>query len=338
MGASERTPLLRGRVDPALSARVVRRRPLFYDAGADPAEDRPAHVRAGSGLAWLGDRLAVLQDDASFLALVEPASGSVEALALPRGPDGRRLFDDERGNKDDKLDLEACVGATEDGAALLLAFGSGSTRARETVAEVALGPGPSPRVRLHPAPAFYEALRSEPDFAGSELNLEGAALLGEGRLRLFQRGNGAPRGALQPVDATCEVGWQELLAHLRTGGPPPRIQDVVRYELGELEGVRLTFTDATPMGDGRVLFLATAEDSPDAVRDGEVFGTALGVLGAPPRWTPLRGPAGEPLRIKAEGIAIDRSDPSRAHVVLDSDGSMAAAELLEVALEGPWHG
>ena len=160
----------------------------------------------------------------------------------------------------------------------------------------------------------------------------------EGVLRLFQRGNGAPRGELQPVNATCDIGWSILWEHIRFGGPPPPLRDVTQYDLGDLGGVRLTFTDAAAMPGGGVLFLATAEDSPDAIRDGEVFGTAIGVLGDDdsPRWAPLSDAQGEPLRVKAEGLAVDWDEPGRAYVVLDSDTSRAPAELLEVQLSGPW--
>ena len=43
----------RAEQDDRCSARVVSRRGLFYRAGADPALDRPAHVRAASGVAWV---------------------------------------------------------------------------------------------------------------------------------------------------------------------------------------------------------------------------------------------------------------------------------------------
>ena len=46
-------------------------------------------------------------------------------------------------------------------------------------------------------------------------------------------------------------------------------RDVVRYELGVIDGIPLGFTDATALGDA-VLFSAAAEDSPDATRDGRV--------------------------------------------------------------------
>jgi hypothetical protein len=55
--------------------RVLSRTALVYDAGADAKSDRPAHVRAGSGCCFVdipgqGRRLAVVQDDAAFVALV----------------------------------------------------------------------------------------------------------------------------------------------------------------------------------------------------------------------------------------------------------------------------
>ncbi len=109
-------------LDPRLRATMLGRRELVYSAGADPSADRPAHVRAASGLSWLGGRLCVLQDDANFIARVDLAGGSVEPLELPAGEGGLRLFDKTRGNKHLKLDLEACLTATADDAEVLVAF------------------------------------------------------------------------------------------------------------------------------------------------------------------------------------------------------------------------
>ncbi|RLB65473.1 MAG: hypothetical protein DRI90_01945 [Deltaproteobacteria bacterium] len=327
--------------DPNLSARVVRRRPLSYTEGPDPTEDRAPHVRSGSGLAWVGESLAVVQDDANFVALVEPRGDTVRAISLPRGAGGLRVFDDERGNKKHKLDLETCFSTTVDGDWVLMAFGSGSTRAREQVLEVRFPVGGAhPEVELHHAPAFYESLRNHTEFSGSELNVEGVTTIPDGGLRLFQRGNGAPRGELQPVDATAEVSGSLLFEHLQGSGPPPPIQNVVRYDLGTLGKVRLTFTDAIDIGEGRALFLATAEDSPDAIRDGAVLGSVIGLLNPlkPPRWAPLCNAQGEPLAVKGEGIVVSRTEPSRVFVVLDSDSPGTAAELMDVELLGPWRG
>ena len=91
--------MIQAKRDPALKAIVQKRVPLFYSQGADPVSDRPAHVRAGSSLSWLGDKLALIQDDANFLVLVDPESLNVEAITLVAGEAGARQFDDLRGNK-----------------------------------------------------------------------------------------------------------------------------------------------------------------------------------------------------------------------------------------------
>ena len=69
--------------DDALSAQVVARRPLRYATPEAPGEDRGPHVRAGSALAWLGARLCVVQDDASFVALLDGPSGRCALGLLP---------------------------------------------------------------------------------------------------------------------------------------------------------------------------------------------------------------------------------------------------------------
>jgi hypothetical protein len=51
----------------------------------------------------------LIQDDANFVAFLEDGGESVHSISLPAGTGGHRQFDDRRGNKAHKLDLEACV-------------------------------------------------------------------------------------------------------------------------------------------------------------------------------------------------------------------------------------
>lgn len=322
-------------LDPDLVARITSRRPLVYDAGADPTLDRPAYVRAASGITVLGSSLAIVQDDASFVALVDLASGEVRAVTLPPGPSGARQFDDLRGNKSEKMDLEGCVTCVIDGEECLLAFGSGSTSARERVAIVARTGSVPPRAV--PLPSLYAALRSTTEFSGSELNVEGAVLVGSA-VRLVQRGNGAPRGDLLPVNATADVPLNVVLDEIRGRSVSVRVERVVQYVLGGVNGVPWTFTDATRAPDGTVLFAAAAEDSPDAVRDGPVSGAALGVFDArgAARFAVLTDASGTPLKDKVEGVVVDPKNERRLYVVIDADDPGRAAELCEVEIEGKW--
>lgn len=331
----------RATLDPRLRAVVVARRPLLYADGVDAAMDRPAHVRAGSALACVGERLVVVQDDASFFAVLA-ADGTVSAVALPHAPRGERQFDEGRGNKHHKLDLEACV-TLPDGR--LLAFGSGSTAARERVVLLGLS-GPheaTGEVTLVHAPALYAALRDEPRFSGSELNIEGAALLpSRGVIRLFQRGNGAARGSRTPLDATCNLSVDALVRHLEAPHhvPTPPLGAIVHWQLGAIDGTRLTFTDACAE-PGRLFFLAAAEASPNAYDDGPVAGVVLGVTAddsprTTARYALLTDEGGAPFRAKAEGLALDPDEPSRALIVLDRDDPARPSELCTLRLDGPW--
>src|SRR5687767_14142585 len=122
--------------DDSISDVVVEQRELSYAEGADAATDRPAHVRAGSGLAAVPGGIALIQDDANFIAFLPADGGPPRALPLPAGAGGLRQFDDVRGNKKHKLDLEACVSVDTTTGVLLLALGSGSKRRREQIALV----------------------------------------------------------------------------------------------------------------------------------------------------------------------------------------------------------
>lgn len=331
-------PLYSATFEPAWRAVVVSRRPLLYADGADAHADRPAHVRAGSSLAWLGDWLALVQDDANFIALLWPESATVRVIELPRGTGGLRQFDDARGNKHHKLDLEACVAIDGDEKPTLLAFGSGSGALREQIVMVDGALGPSPRVQVVDASPLYAALRSHAAFAGSDMNVEGAMVHGD-TLSLLARGNGAPRDGEVARNATCDLDARVLLRWLRApNGPPPSPKRIVQYDLGTLGGIALGFTDAAPLGQ-QALYTAAAEDSPDATRDGAVTGSVIGVMplgGGALRHVAITTADGSPFAEKVEGIARHRDHARRVYLVIDSDDPARPSELCEVALEGDW--
>ena len=320
--------VITARPDPALTAQLLDRRPLRYRDAAGPDDDRPDFARAASGLTWLGDTLAIVQDDAGFVARID-ADGSVYAVPLPVGPGGRRRFEKRLGNKNDKLDLEACIGVGD----RLIAFGSGALARREVV--VVVEPA---GVRVVEAAALYAPVRAALGGAAVAVNLEGACVLGD-RLRLFQRGNGAPLGVDGPVDAAVDLDLHAFLAWLDGRGPPSPVVDITWFVLGTIESVRYGFTDASALDPRRALILAAAEASPDAIDDGAVHGTLVGVLDDDRddlRTAVLRDVDGAPAALKAEGIVRDRDRPDRALVVLDADDPDRPSELCTMALTGPW--
>jgi len=324
----------RARIDPRSAVRIVRRKALRYGMPAVEGLDLGPHVRAASALVRRSDRLYVVQDDTAAIASVSLDGGSVRALPLS-ATDGQRRFDTTHGNKQRKRDLEAACLLDLGGVPTLVAFGSGSSPLRESVALVALvGESVvSPPPGFVALPRLYAALRARTDFAGSELNVEGVIAMDD-ELWLAQRGNGAPAGALQPVSAIATLslaGFVALLAAPDTAEVPPLLT-VEPWELGTIDGAPLTFTDlaATPAG---VLFAAAAEASPDALRDGPVAGVVVGRVadGVSARVVDEQGVFS---RDKIEGIV--HADHGRLYAVVDCDDPDVSAALLELALPPEW--
>ncbi len=298
---------------PRLSAVLTGLVPLRYDHdAADLAgQDVPAHIRAASAVRRRRGRLVIVQDDVNVLALADDAANSVPLL-LPAGPGGRRTFGSKQGNKPAKMDLEACVGLPD---GRLVAFGSGSTRGRERLVIL----DEHGATRIVDAADLYALLRDELDFAGSQLNLEGAIVVGE-NLRLFQRGNGAARGGLAPVNATCDLRLESFVAWLDGGSAPPAPARVTQFALGHAGSVPFTFTDAAATTDGRVAFVACAEASPDATRDGAVLGARFGWIdGDAVSIVDIRHADGRPTVLKIEGIEPRPGEPGVFDVVVDMD-------------------
>jgi hypothetical protein len=177
-------------------------------------------------------------------------------------------------------------------------------------------------------------LREQTEFCGVGLNIEGALALDGDLVRLFQRGNCRPTAGLGPVDATADICWSELCRHLEQPEhhPPPELQNLRTYRLGEHEGVRLTFSDAEHLGEGRILYSASAEDP----ESGEIKGSVLGIIEADgsATWTDLLDEQGQPFRGKVEGLTLNPEDPSLIHFVIDDDDEDQPSRLFEARLSG----
>ncbi|HUQ04937.1 MAG TPA: hypothetical protein VM261_20685 [Kofleriaceae bacterium] len=322
---------MRADEDPSLRARIVRRVALMYAGGADAALDRPAHVRAASGLCWWRGRLAVVSDDASFLGVIDPETGLTTPITLPHAPGGVRQFDKGRGNKPDKLDLE-CVTAVGE---RLYAFGSDSGLAVRRQIAVIDGVDGAPRIVA--VPRLYEAMRS-PVLGRGCVNLEGAAADGD-RLVLGNRGGdvGEDGVATRDAIAALELAAFTALVDDPAHAPVPTIT-WHPLDLGDLDGAPLHLTELHSVNGG-LRFAATAEATTTAYDDGRVTGSVVGFIAGPLdnpgiRWSRAVDETGAPLVAKIEGIVAGLA-PDRFLVAIDADDPARPSELLEISLSGP---
>lgn len=232
-----------------------------------PAEGAPAHVSSASGVARRGDFIYVIGDDLLDLAIFRmsrEAPGRLQRALrgeMPEDPE-------ERARR--KADLEALTMLPPFGEAAygaLLGLGSGSGKDRDRGFVWPLAPdgaldGDPWEIDLSPV---YDLLRE----TAPDLNIEGAAAVGE-RLWLFQRGN-----TEQGLNLVAELDLDDVMRSIQGDRriDCDELAAVRGYDLGELDGVPLTFSDATPLADELVVFTASAEDPGSGNIRGSVVGT-----------------------------------------------------------------
>jgi hypothetical protein len=268
------------------------------------------HLSAASGVVRIGDVLYVVADDEPAIAVFDlerrPLTGELVPLdeaELPAGHAERKAA---------KPDLESlCL--LPGGA--LFTLGSGATERRERGWVVRPDGSAPEEISLS---ALYATLRKEL----ADLNIEGAAVAGE-RLWLAQRGNGR-----HGENMLIELDLDEALAGIRSDRAvdSSAIRGLSRHELGDVDGVPLTFSDLCPLPDGRLLFAAVAEAGESTYHDGECVGAALGVVdaGGVRRLDSLAEP------YKVEGVSV-RSGLDLL-LVADADDPAVAAPLLAASL------
>jgi hypothetical protein len=186
---------------------------------------------------------------------------------------------------------------------------------------------PDPTVVLVDLSPLYARVAETLELAPEDLNLEGASRSGD-VLRWFARGNlnaGIP-------SASVDLELAELMAAVtgRAGAESVRVQRPVRYDLGSVDGVGLTVTDAVALPDGRTVISAAAEDTPNAVDDGPVVASAVALLDGDDLLSIAVLPEIEGEVAKVEGLAIQELDRSSARllaVVDDDDPDVASLAL-----------
>ena len=312
-----------------LSAQIIERTPLLYADAAPREQDRPAFVRAASGLVWFEGQLFIIQDDNEFIGIWTPstdgalARGRVVSWSLGPRAGGRSRFEEQLGNRLDKSDYEACAIVPTPEGARLLVLGSGSLPRRE----LALLLDPSRRSAAAPThvPVLFDAFRGALGLPAGVSNVEGVNIRDD-LIWLYQRG---------PEPAAVGFDLEAVLRVLQEGSTSLEHHVVRRIDLGEIDGCPFGLSDLTTWTRDRALVLAVAENTSNPVDDGEILGTLVGVMsGEGVSSARLLDEQGAPARVKAEGIAVDPRDPQHALIVLDADDPTVPAELCRVRLSG----
>ena len=279
-------------------------------------------ISAASGLIEAHQSYYVVVDDAVELGVFPKppslAAGKLFSLfqeILPTDPKERKKA---------KPDLEALTFLDARyfppaGAILALPSGSKPNRMRGSLVSFrSNGELSNDPKEIHFKTLYNTLLQSFPD-----LNIEGAVQMGS-VLKLFQRGNGSTA-----QNATIDIDLSGLVDDLKRGQDPSsdRIHSIQCYNLGNLHGVRLSFTDAYSSLSMGTWFIAVAESTDSTFLDGEYVGAVIGKLNAEGEVSFMKELASP---YKPEGLWIDENSPDRFfYIVTDADDPERAAALYQ---------
>jgi uncharacterized protein DUF6929 len=285
-----------------------------------PGPDKPPHVSSASGVARRGDFVYVIGDDLLHLGvfrLSDPAPGALRRV-LPAATD----------DPDAKPDLEALTVLppfAEHPYGALMGLGSGSGPNRDRGFVIAFSADGSLRgeptvIYLGP---LYRLLGERID----GLNVEGACVMGD-RLWLLHRGN---RGSMTNVVA--ELSLEHVMGSITGDGTIEvhELQAIRAYDLGRLDDIELTFSDATPLGDRLIAFTASAEAAPETSEsDRKIRGSVVGTIDLDGHVQRLRT---IDRRFKVEGVhaSVDTGVMDFLFVC-DQDDPETASPLLSAAM------
>lgn len=269
---------------------------------------------SGSGLILASDGLWAVGDDLHHLIRI-PLNDEVAV--------GHRLFAGDlpanfKERKRVKPDTEAFFEITRRGSeSVWLAMPSGSKPNR--VKGAVIRKSAELDIRERDFSPLYDILRS----LVSELNIEGAAILNED-LVFLQRGNGVGR-----INALISIHLNDFIQGFRTHAIEASKFRITRINLGEWDGIPITFTDGFAH-DEKLYFSAAAEDTDSVYEDGSVVGSVIGVWdGRSTR------ELGRLKGVKIEGIALEKATENEMTclAITDADETMQPSQLLRLIFD-----
>jgi hypothetical protein len=299
------------------------------DLATATAPGRRRHLSAASGLVCVQSTAQSAAQSTAYVIADDELHLGVFSTDTAEPGSVIRLFegvlpDEPKHRKKAKPDLEAIAllpAAAEHPHGALLVLGSGSRPQRHRGAILYLDRsggvhGVDETLDLSP---IYAALEGEFE----KLNIEGAVVLG-GELCLLQRGN-----KKSGRNAVIRFALRDFLHALRSPRPDLRPSHIGNFDLGEIDGVPLSFTDAAVLPDGRMVFTAAAEDTDNPYDDGGCLGSAIGIIAA----GALQGLERVDRVCKLEGVHASIADGAiRLLLVSDADDADVPAELFATSV------
>ncbi|MFN3403909.1 MAG: DUF6929 family protein [Cytophagaceae bacterium] len=226
-------------------------------------------IPSASGVEVIDGMIYIMGDDSPFLFCLDHNLKLKAQVELFKAEG----FEGERIPKKIKPDLECMTGLEINNNKHILLMGSGSKLNRDKVYLVKL---PTRYNKNHFVQEFsltplYNLFRSNSEITGDgTLNLEAAAADAE-HLFLFNRANKAGNNVI------LTIKLEEFLPYLLEGSDMIPFPSIYNFTLPPIKNIPAGFSGADIV-DNKIFFTASAEDTSDAYLDGDVAGSAVGLI------------------------------------------------------------
>lgn len=217
------------------------------------------NIPSGSGIIKFKDLYYIIGDDSPFLYSLDKDFNTVSKTPIWDSVNAS----DERIEKSIKPDFEALelIGKNE-----IVIFGSGSKSPERNIFMRILLKD-SLIIEKYDVSEFYNSLRSLSILQDSELNIEAAAFHGN-QLFLFNRKKNLIIGFV----------YKALLAYIKGDSAFPE-PEIMEFSLPKINGIEAGFSGATALiGEPKILFTASVENTDNAYDDGEILGSFIGII------------------------------------------------------------
>lgn len=262
-------------------------------------------IGSASGLLLKNDQLNIISDNGTYLYAYEMKSAHLSRHPLIAHPA-------ENIEKKLKPDFEAI---TSHGNVLYL-FGSGSRENRMQLVKV--NAESKKVISTTNISALYKKMQKVARINAENFNIEGVVYTGADWY-FFNRGNGGAgrNGVFKLEGASLSVASKMSFKAIK---------------LPEIKGVPCGFTDAIEV-DGKLYFLAAAENSSSTYKDGAVFGTLIGSIDIGKMRLDFTQQITD--QHKFEGIALRNKTERELSFLLceDNDSDQLKADIYELKLK-----
>jgi hypothetical protein len=280
-------------------------------------------VPSASGIAIRMDSAFIIGDDAVNIYKVSLKNYGKRRIPLAGSPQQYRV------PRPFKHDLESAVIARKSDINWLLAFGSGTLSPyRDSLLVMNIGNEEAKTFSL--ANLYYILSRTYHLDKGS-MNIEAVTVIKD-NLYLFNRGNN--NMFIMPLNSLFEYinnkGNTQML-------PVP---EQFRIELPVLNGIPALISGAATLDDHRIIFTASLENTKDWTKDGEIFGSYVGILDVSGKEPKLEAclqltQNNKPVIIKLESLDVISNSGSQVDIisVADNDDGSSGIYLLQLNIK-----